>query len=250
MEQNNEKQETDREAPRGHFPVWKKPFGIFYAPQKVFAAPIGKHEWVIPLAVFFILFFGLNSAILYRVGPETLSKLYTEMFHPSKLLQDEKVLEHARAIAGGSVPGLALQSAVLYLLLLLFYSFFLYKGIGFAGGKTPFSAVLAMASTIALVRVLKTLIIAVILYARPEVQSLDPLHSNFGLILGGKFEGFIPDALESIDFFTLWMAVLAALGCRILGGIRTVHALAVAGAAWLISFLYSLLCVIMVRGGV
>jgi hypothetical protein len=250
MEENREKQEIDRESLRGAYPVWKWPFGIFYAPQRVFAAPTKRHEWVVPLAVFLVLFFGVNAAVLYQLGPESLSRLYTETFHPSKLLPDEKVLERARAIAEAPVPVIALQSTAFYLLLLLFYSFLLYKGVSLAGGKAPFPAMLAMASTIALVRVLKTLIVAVLVYARPESQTLDPLHSNFGLILGGRFEGFIPDALESIDFFTLWMAVLAAVGCRILGRIKTVHALAVAGAAWLISFLYSLLCVIIVKGGV
>jgi hypothetical protein len=221
--------------------IGKKLFGIFYAPHRVLAIPYRKYEWAFPLAVFLILFFLLNTLIVYRIGPGNLGKLYYEKLRSSKLVAEEKLIEQSKAYGHTSSAGLALDSTALYLALILVFAFLLHAGIGIAGGRAAFLAVFTMVSYIALIRLLKTLITAILVFSHPEPLSFDPLPSHLGLVFMGQYEGFIPNVLTAVDIFSLWMAALAALGCEKLAGMKRLHAVILAGALWLIPFLYSLL---------
>ncbi|HLZ50289.1 MAG TPA: YIP1 family protein [Candidatus Acidoferrum sp.] len=193
--------------------------GVFFSPKPTFADIVRKPSWVAPLIVLFVVWFGLNVALVQKADWVEVSK---DQIAKSKFasravdnLPDEQKRTVYQQAAGRAKITRYVRAVIGWPLLLLFASLIywgLYRLIG--GARTNYATAFSIAAFAHLPLGLRELLaIPVTLFKDPA--AIDPenfLASNPAVFLGSDAPIWQTALLTPVDVFGIWAVILVALG--------------------------------------
>jgi hypothetical protein len=225
----------------------------FIAPSKTFEDIRRNASWWVPWLISAI--FGLGFGIV-AVQKIDMTRFVQQQIDKSPSAQQRM----ERATPEQRAQGIALQATITKVIFYIFPLFSLIGGLIIAGivmaifnfmlgAEVSFSRALAVTFYAGIPGVLKTILLAVSLFASSDPSTIDiggnPMPTNLGFFLDPQGNKFIYSILGSLDIFTLWFVVLLGMGFAtassnrkptVSTGITTVFVafliVALCGAAW------------------
>jgi hypothetical protein len=193
--------------------------GVFFSPKETFADIVRRPSWVAPLIVLFVIWFGLNVALVQKadwveVSKEQIAKNKFASRAIDNLPDNQKAAVYQQA-AGRAKITRYVRAVIGWPMLLLFAALIywgLYRLIG--GARTNFATSFSIAAFAHLPMGLRELLaIPVTLFKDPA--AIDPenvLASNPAAFLGSDAPIWQTALLTPIDVFGIWAVILVALG--------------------------------------
>ena len=193
--------------------------GVLFNPKPTFADIAQRPSWIAPMLVLFVIYMGLNIALVRRadwleVSKEQIAKNKFASRQIDQLPEDQKsrafeqaaerakIVRYVRGVIGW--PLLTLFLAVVYL--------GAFKLLG--GARTNFATAFAITTFAHLPMGLRELIAIPVTFLK-DPASIDPenfLASNPAAILGSDLPMWQMVPLASLDLFGIWAIVLMAVG--------------------------------------
>lgn len=198
----------------------------FIAPSKTFTDILRSSSWWLPWIIGVVISLGLGMAIQQKIGWD---KVYDNMLHqnaaqmhrmeqmpPDQLAKTKQMGAMFTKFAFWGSPALSLLYVLVIAAVLLGTVNF-----GF-GGRAKFSQMFAVVMYGGLPLSIKALLGIVAIYAGVDPDSFN-LSNYVGTNIGYYLPTDVPKWLmtfgSSLDIFTIWMLILLAIGCAIVGRI-------------------------------
>jgi hypothetical protein len=190
--------------------------GVFHSPGAVFADIAKSGKWIIPLLIMVVISLGVMTAIQSRIPVDMMIAKIMETNERMQQLpaaQREAVIaQQTKMIPIGMYAGALLGSAVVLFVaagaLLLIFNLLM-------DGKLKYKNALNIYSYAMLPPgIVGALVMILVLYlkAPDEIDIQNPLAFNAGAFLPAAAAAWLRSMMGSLDLFTFWTMMLAAIG--------------------------------------
>jgi hypothetical protein len=209
----------DAPEPQPQMSAISRMIGVFFSPKPTFADIVRRPSWVAPLIVLFVIWFGLNVALVQKadwveVSKEQITKNKFASRAVDNLPDDKKGAVYEQA-AGRAKITRYVRAVIGWPMLLLFAALIywgLYRLIG--GARTNFATAFSIAAFAHLPMGLRELL-AIPVTLLKDPAAIDPenfLASNPAAFLGSDAPIWQTALLAPFDVFGIWAVILIALG--------------------------------------
>jgi hypothetical protein len=207
------------EQPQPQMSAISRMMGVFFSPKPTFADIVRRPSWVAPLIFLFVIWFGLNVALVQKadwveVSKEQIAKNKFASRAVDSMPEEQKGTIYQQA-AGRAKITRYVRAVIGWPLLLLVASLIywgLYRLIG--GARTNFATAFSIAAFAHLPMGLKELL-AIPVTLLKDPAAIDPenfLASNPAAFLGSDAPLWQTAMLTPIDVFGIWAVILIAVG--------------------------------------
>ena len=207
------------EQPQAQMSAIRRMVGVFFSPEPTFSDIVRKPSWVAPVVVLFVIWFGLNLALVQKadwveVSKDQIAKSKFASRAVDNLPDDQKRTVYQQAASRAKITRYV-RAVIGWPLLLLTVSLLywgIYRLIG--GARTNFATAFSIAAFAHLPMGLRELLaIPVTLFKDPA--AIDPenfLASNPAAFLGSDAPIWQLAMLAPLDVFGVWSVILVAFG--------------------------------------
>ena len=212
----------------------------FTAPTKTFADLRRNRSWWLPFVLLAVFAYSFTLTALNHVGSSRLA----ESAIRNNPAQKERLKQASPAQSAKTfrITATIMQVSmycwpVLQLLFTLVGAVLLWVGFNFIlGGTAPFPGMFAVMMFSWLPTILRSLLSTLMLFlGDPEGFNLsDPVGTNPGFYMAADSSPFLKTLLSSLDIFTIWVLILAAVGGAIVARVRIRSGIILVFAAWLV----------------
>lgn len=186
--------------------------GIYYQPDKVFEGMKDKPRWLIPLIVSVAFTLIVTAIILPTIiMPEQIAKIGSNPDIPAEQVEAIQAnMSGPIPLIAGLASNLILMPAGLLLIGLIFWWIF-----SMLGHKAKFTEMFTVAVLGSLINIPGAILKVPLMFVKETAK----VSTSLGLMLPAEMEeGFLVRLLNHIDFFTLWMLVVMAIGFSVFSG--------------------------------
>ena len=194
-------------------------FGVLFNPKPTFADIAARPSWVAPMLLLFVIYMGLNIALVRRadwveVSKEQIAKNKFASRQIDQLPEDQKSRAFEQAAERAKIVRYV-RGVIGWPLLMLFVSAVYLGAFKLLGGaRTNFGTAFAISTFAHLPMGLRELIAIPVTFLK-DPASIDPenfLASNPAAIFGSDLPTWQTVPLAFLDVFGLWALVLMAIG--------------------------------------
>jgi hypothetical protein len=186
--------------------------GIYYQPDKVFEGMKDQPRWLIPLIVSVVFTLMVTAIILPTIiMPEQAAKIAGNPDIPAEQVEAIQArMSGPIPLIAGLASNLILMPAGLLLIGLIFWWIF-----SMLGHKADFKQMFTAAVYSSLIGIPGAILKVPLMFLKETAK----VSTSLGLMLPAEMEeGFLVRLLNHIDFFTLWMLVVMAIGFSVFSG--------------------------------
>jgi len=212
----------------------------FLAPSKTFADVRRNRSWWFPFVLMALFGYVFSGAVLTQIGPVKLAETsirnnpaQNERMQSSSPEQRAQTLRYTAA----GMQGTLLALPVFILAFGALEALLLWAGFNFLlGGSATYSGMFAVAMFASLPSILRSLLVTAVVFAGdPDAFNLnDPIGTNPGFFMGLDSSVFLKSVLGSVDFFSLWILLLCAIGGAIVARVKVSSGITLVFSGWLL----------------
>lgn len=210
--------------------------GAFVNPRATFESIALRPTWLLPIVVAMVASLAMTSVLVPKLDFEAATREQIEN-SGANLSAEEVEQQVAMATKFGSVAAWVspvLLTPLMYVVLALLF----WGATAALGGSTSFKKSLAVAGHGMLPQVLVSLLSIPVVLSRANIDAAQAqagfLASHLGVLVDATTSPLLFALLASVDVFSIWTAILLAIGLRVVGKLSAGAAALAVGAPWVL----------------